>query len=1094
MATAATPPQQQPDSTLPVLPDDCIYEVFQHLSAKDLANASKTCRSWNKLSEKNSLWQQLCLERWRTWPPPPPFSSYYDDQRDYNGNLLRSFDGMSLHHNQQQQRHYGSSNGQEDNYYKRKGGSSSTSSFSKYPSPLEKIPDMHLPSQWYSTSHPPYDLESWKHVYRERDEKDHIIRMLLDEMVEDSRNRMRHMDGIAGIGMGLARDVLENIIHGKNGEIKDLSRTFYAQKTLKRLQRGWVLDQWRGYRSGYQGFPVWQGCGLMAMFSDQTMELADLDRQFQELADEFLAASPPIPSGGVGSIGGSLYREDHVDGVDSFSTAATLPVYVGGNNHYPTGIDRYSPGSLLDSSSSSSSGRIASPLLGGSAASNTGTMASDRDRMQERIDETHEQYQRHYDAQVDRMKDLIRFFTREKGFKGNTENYYDPFNSLIDKVLTRKVGIPISLCIVFAELAERVGVHGVELMGFPQHFMIRYHPLPLRGSPHGSPMLSHDGGSTGEGSSPLAPPIFFLDLFHPPHRLLSTYEYEDYFTSLNIPRPPNVYRDLPTPPLEIFLRCLRNIILAVEQTGGAGRIGSDHQTSLYSGITQLLALHPIEEWGLYVLWLKYLGNFWPEDVGFVRTAIEDMELSDHRRTVGGRSGMGAASPPPQQLNQRPHHTYVRGRGGLHAAAGSAGQYTASLSTQETVKILRAHVRELEMADEAGDVGEIRRRRRPKVVATSNSPLVGSSSSMSSPDPLLSSVDHHHPGQRGTSSSVLAEGVAGTVAGAGPTASASSPTMDSHVSHAQHQYLRQSSISGEQQNGSSSSMNPMPMSSSSVQDDISDRPRVATVFGGEERRRPEPEYYVGEVFRHLIYRYTGVIYGYDLKCEAEEGWIRSMGIDMLSHGRHQPFYNALLNDGSKRYVAQENIQVLFREYRQGGGGAGAGGAQGAAADQIPLDLAAMLSAAGATVVPLTGSVPVAGVGSEEGDAAEESSSSSSGTSQALAPTAAVVTEDEATTDEESTDTMAIDPATDSTAAPIAPASASATGPGPAGTTATTPASILSNMTFSVYNVEFSELGPLDIEAVGQYFEAWDNKHGHYVMNKELRKVYPTEDYL
>ncbi|KAG0267196.1 hypothetical protein BGZ95_002899 [Linnemannia exigua] len=1082
MTTSAPPPQQQLDSTnlLPVLPDDCIYEVFQHLSANDLANASKTCRSWNKLSEKNSLWQQLCLERWRTWPPPPPFSSYYDDQRDHNGVLHRSFDGMSLHHNQQHQRHYGSSNSQEDNYYKRKGGSSSTSSFSKYPSPLEKLPDMHLPSQWYSTSHPPYDLESWKQVYRERHEKDHIIRMLLDEMVEDSRNRMRHMDGIAGIGMGLARDVLENIIHGRNGEIKNLSRTFYAQKTLKRLQRGWVLDQWRGYRSGYQGFPVWQGCGLMSMFSDQTMELADLDRQFQELADEFLAVSPPIPAAGVESTGGSLYREDDSDGAESISTAAAPPVYVNSNNHYLAGIDRYSPGSFLDSSSSS--GRISSSLFGGPAtgsASNKGTMTPDKDRMQERIDETHEQYQRHYDSQVERMKDLIRFFTREKGFKGNTENYYDPFNSLIDKVLTRKVGIPISLCIVFAELAERVGIHGVELMGFPQHFMIRYHPLPPRGGHHGSPMLGDDGGSTRAGggrSSLLVPPTFFLDLFHPPHRLLSTDEYEDYFTSLNIPQPPNVYRDLPTPPLEIFLRCLRNIILAVEQTGGAGRIGSDHQTSLYSGITQLVALHPIEEWGLYVLWLKYLSNFWPEDVGFVRTAIEDMELSDHRRTAGRRS---AASPPLQQQSQRSHHTYVRGRGGLHAAAGSAGQYTTSLSTQETVKILRAHVRELEMADEAGDVGEIRRRRRPKVVAKSYSPLAGSSSSVSSPDPLLSSVDHHPPGQRGTSSSVLAEGVAG----AESTASASSPTMDSHVSHAHHQYLRQNSISGEQQSGPSSSMNPMPLSSSSVEGGISDRPRVATVFGGEERRRPEPEYYVGEVFRHLIYRYT--------ECEAEEGWIRSMGIDMLSHGRHQPFYNALLNDGSKRYVAQENIQVLFREYRQGVG-AGAEGRQGDAADQIPLDLAAMLSAAGATVVPLTASVPVAGVGSEEGNAVEESNSSSSETSQAPPSSSAVVIEGEATTDEENTDTMAIDPATDSTAAPTTPASAPA--PGPTGTAATTPSSILSNMTFTVYNVEFSELGPLDIESVGQYFEAWDNKRGHYVMNKELRKVYPTEDYL
>ncbi|KAF8932000.1 hypothetical protein BGZ47_011583 [Haplosporangium gracile] len=1055
---------------LPVLPDDCIYEVFQHLSAKDLANASKTCRAWNKLSEKNSLWQQLCLERWRTWPPPSPSSSYYDDHgQPHHAGIHRSLNGMSLH-----------SNSQEDYYNNNHRGSSTTSSSSKYPSPFEKLPDMHQPSQWYSTSHPPYEFDCWKEVFRERHEKDHIVRMLLDEMVKDSRNRMRHMDGIAGIGMAHARDVLENIINGRNGEAKDLSRTYYAQKTLKRLQRGWVLDQWRGYRSGHQSFPVWQGCGLMAMFSDQTMELTDLDRQFQELADEFLAVSPihgrGAAAGGLGSTGSSLYGEDGLDGLDSRTTVP--PVFVS-NNHSHTGVDRYSPGSLLDTSSS-------------------GRWPMSPDRIQERIDETNEQYQRHYDAQVDRLKDLIRFFTREKGFKGNTENYYDPFNSFIDKVLTRKVGIPISLCIVFAELAERVGIYGVELMGFPQHFMLRYRPLILglvgAGGHHGSPLLDgHDG------AGPPAPPTYFLDLFHPPHRLLSMDEYEDYFTSLNIPRPMNIYRDLPTPPLEIFLRCLRNIVLAVEQTGGAGRIGSDHQTSLYSGITQLLALHPIEEWGLYVLWLKYLGNFWPEDVGFVRTAIEDMELSDHRRMTGRRT---SASPTQQQQQQRPHHTYVRGRGGLQATAGSASHYASS--TQETIKILRAHVRELEMADEAGDVGEIRRRRRPKVATVSNySPLSTSSSASMSPDlsQLSSSIQTSitttsHPGQR--RASIPASEVSGS--SSPTTASPSSPTMDNHVSHAHHRYLSHNSILGEQQSGSSSSMN---SAVSSEEDENGVRPsmRVASMFGGEERRRPEPEYYVGEVFRHLIYRYTGVIYGYDLKCEAEEGWIRSMGIDLLPHGRHQPFYNALLSDGSKRYVAQENIQVLFREYRQGGGG-GAGppltsshAAGSAAADQIPLDVVAMLTTAGATVVPVPvpggsiGPTAVTDSAQEAVDTVEGSSSGSLNTPQAPATAADSI-------GEVSLDTTMVSPQT-STASPASTTPASLPAPGapaaPAAGTAGTP-SVLSHMTFLVYNVAFSELGPLDIEAVGQYFEAWDNKHGHYVMNKELRKVYPTEDYL
>ncbi|KAF9957835.1 hypothetical protein BGZ72_001303 [Mortierella alpina] len=794
-------------------------------------------------------------------------------------------------------------------------------------------------------------MSLWKDVYRERCEKDAIVRMLLEEIVEDSRNRMRHMDGIADVGMIHARDVLENIIAGRNGEQKDLSRTYYARKTLRRLQRGWVLDQWRAYRSNQQSFPIWQGCGLMAMFSDHEMELSDLDRQFESLAQEFLAISPLEDS------------QDH-----GFSASSTPSVY-------------------------SSAG---SPSLGrGYDSPSAGHI-------------------RNYGSQVDRLKDLIRFFTLEKGFKGNTENYYDPLNSFIDKVLVRKVGIPISLCVVFAELAQRVGIAGVELMGFPQHFMIRYRPREPRDAYRSSPV---DG--TADPSP--TPETYYLDLFHPPYRLLSTDEYEDYFSSLSIPQPPSVYRDLPTPPLEIFLRCLRNIILAVEQTGGAGRIGSDHQTSLYSGITQLLALHPSEEWGLYVLWLKYLSNFWPEDIGFVRIAIEDMELTDHRRSVS--RSYGAPSLPHHHGQPRPHHVYAHGRGGF--ANMGAGLFTSS--TQETIKILRAQVRELEMADEVGDVGHIRRRRRPKAASpTSASPTLSGTSWMASRSRAAENVDH--------------EEVADPLSNAtSPTVS--SPTIDSQLFHAHHQSLRHNSVAGEQQSRSMDGM------ATSLHEEGTVRPSVVmNTFGGEERRRPEPEYYVGEVFRHLIYRYTGVIYGYDLKCEAEEGWIRSMGIDSLTYGRHQPFYNALLSDGSRRYVAQENIQVMFRDHRR------------------PPSVSLSQSE-----YPSVGRPHDSQQASLEADAIHAAT-------------------DDIVDAETSTGQAGASAGPETLAAAAAAAVASEF---PVATAATS--TILSATSFTLFNLQFSELGPLGIEAVGQYFESWDGDRGHYVMNKELRKVYPTEDY-
>ncbi|KAL8849466.1 MAG: hypothetical protein Q9221_005548 [Calogaya cf. arnoldii] len=64
--------------------------------------------------------------------------------------------------------------------------------------------------------------------------------------------------------------------------------------------------------------------------------------------------------------------------------------------------------------------------------------------------------------------------------------------------------------------------------------------------------------------------------------------------------------------------------------------------------------------------------------------------------------------------------------------------------------------------------------------------------------------------------------------------------------------------------------------------------------------------VGQMFRHRRYHYQGVITGWDVECAAAESWISQMGVDRLSRGRHQSFYNVLVEDKSVRYVAQENI--------------------------------------------------------------------------------------------------------------------------------------------------------------------------------------------
>jgi regulator of sirC expression with transglutaminase-like and TPR domain len=61
----------------------------------------------------------------------------------------------------------------------------------------------------------------------------------------------------------------------------------------------------------------------------------------------------------------------------------------------------------------------------------------------------------------------------ELGFRGNQDDYYDPRNSYLHQVIERKVGIPITLSVLYIEVARRLGVT-INGVGFPGHFLVRY--------------------------------------------------------------------------------------------------------------------------------------------------------------------------------------------------------------------------------------------------------------------------------------------------------------------------------------------------------------------------------------------------------------------------------------------------------------------------------------------------------------------------------------------------------------------------------------------------------------------------------------------
>lgn len=60
----------------------------------------------------------------------------------------------------------------------------------------------------------------------------------------------------------------------------------------------------------------------------------------------------------------------------------------------------------------------------------------------------------------------------EQGFVGNREKYEDPRNSCLNEVLDRRTGIPITLCVVYLEVARRAGVTASGI-NFPGHFLVR---------------------------------------------------------------------------------------------------------------------------------------------------------------------------------------------------------------------------------------------------------------------------------------------------------------------------------------------------------------------------------------------------------------------------------------------------------------------------------------------------------------------------------------------------------------------------------------------------------------------------------------------
>jgi regulator of sirC expression with transglutaminase-like and TPR domain len=73
---------------------------------------------------------------------------------------------------------------------------------------------------------------------------------------------------------------------------------------------------------------------------------------------------------------------------------------------------------------------------------------------------------------VQRLRWLNRYFFQELGFAGNVNNYYDADNSYLHRVLATRRGIPITLAVIYIELATQIGL-SARGVSFPGHFLVK---------------------------------------------------------------------------------------------------------------------------------------------------------------------------------------------------------------------------------------------------------------------------------------------------------------------------------------------------------------------------------------------------------------------------------------------------------------------------------------------------------------------------------------------------------------------------------------------------------------------------------------------
>ena len=139
-------------------------------------------------------------------------------------------------------------------------------------------------------------------------------------------------------------------------------------------------------------------------------------------------------------------------------------------------------------------------------------------------------------------------------FSGNTDDFHSPGNSFINIVLETRKGNPLSLSIIYQELARKldIPVYGVNL---PQHFILAYldrdHHLPLPDPREEQPVL------------------FYINAFSRGSMFQRT-DVDQYLQTLKLQ--PELWYYNPCSPVEMIRRMLNNLMFSFEKAGNESKV------------------------------------------------------------------------------------------------------------------------------------------------------------------------------------------------------------------------------------------------------------------------------------------------------------------------------------------------------------------------------------------------------------------------------------------------------------------------------------------------------------------------------------------